>query len=56
MCIINYNKTFNCVQWRKLWNIMQEMRVPEHLIDLIRNIYTKSRAAIKVEDALLETF
>lgn len=56
MCFIDYNKDFDCVQWRKLWIIMQEMGVPEHLIDLIRNLYTKSRAANRVENTLSETF
>lgn len=56
MCFIDYNKAFDCVQWRKLWTIMREMGVPEHLIDLIRNLYMKSRAAIRVEDTLSETF
>ncbi|VVC44616.1 Protein kinase domain,Reverse transcriptase domain [Cinara cedri] len=44
------------VQWRKLWTIIKEMGVPENLIDLIRNLYTKSRAATRVEVTLLETF
>jgi len=56
MYFIDYNKAFDCVQWRKLWTTMQGMGVPEHLIDLIRNLYKKSRVAIRVEDTLSETF
>ena len=32
-------KTFDCVDHNKLWNILNEMRIPDHLICLLRNLY-----------------
>lgn len=52
MCFIDYNKAFDCVQWRKLWTVMQEMGVSEHIIHLIKNLYTKSKAVIRVQNAV----
>ncbi|KAL4098550.1 hypothetical protein QTP88_023137 [Uroleucon formosanum] len=56
MCFIDYNKTFDCVQWRKLWIVMQEMGVPEHIIHLIKNLYTKSKAVIRAQNAVSDQF
>lgn len=56
MCFVDYNKAFDCVQWRKLWTIMQEMGVPEHIIHLIKNLYAGSRAVIRAQDALSDQF
>ena len=37
-CFIDYAKTFNCVGHNKLWRILQEMGLPEHLTCLLRNL------------------
>ena len=37
-CFINYAKTFDCVDHDKLWKILQEMGVPDHLTCLLRNL------------------
>ena len=38
-CFINYAKTFDWVDYDKLWKILQEMGIPDHLICLLRNLY-----------------
>ena len=38
-CFINYAKTFDCVDHDKLWKILQEMGIPDHLTCLLRNLY-----------------
>ena len=38
-CIIDYAKAFDCVDHNKLWKILQEMGIPEHLSCLLRNLY-----------------
>ena len=37
-CFIDYAKTFDCVDDNKLWNILKEMRIPDHLTCLLRNL------------------
>ena len=38
-CFINYAKAFDCVEYNKLWKILKEMGIPNHLICLLRNLY-----------------
>ena len=38
-CFIDYAKAFDCVDHNKLWNIIQQMGIPDHLICLKRNLY-----------------
>ena len=38
-CFIDYAKAFACVDHKKLWKILQEMGIPDHLIYLLRNLY-----------------
>ena len=38
-CFIDYSKAFDCVDHRKLWKILQEMGIPDHLTCLLRNLY-----------------
>jgi len=38
-CFINYVKTFDCVDHNKLWKILKEMGIPDHLTCLLRNLY-----------------
>ena len=37
--IIDYTKAFDCVDHKKLWKILQEMGILDHLIHLLRNLY-----------------
>ena len=38
-CFIDYAKTFDCVDHNKLWKILPEMRIQDHLTCLLRNLY-----------------
>ena len=38
-CFIDYNKAFDCVDHNKLWKILKEMEIPDHLTCLLRNVY-----------------
>ena len=39
-CFIDYTKAFDCVAHKKLWKILKEMGMPDHLTCLLRNLYT----------------
>ena len=38
-CFIDYAKAFDCVHHNKLWKILKEMQIPDHLTCLLRNLY-----------------
>ena len=38
-CLIDYAKAFDCVDHNKLWEILKEMGIPDHLTCLLRNLY-----------------
>ena len=38
-CFMDYTKAFDCVEHNKLWKILQEMGMPDHLTSLLRNLY-----------------
>ena len=43
-CFIDYAKTFDCVDLNKLWKILKEMGIPDHLTCLLRNLYAAQEA------------
>ena len=49
-CFIDYAKAFDCVDHKKLWKILREMGIPDHLTCLQRNLY-----AIKKQQLELDT-
>ena len=46
-CLIDYAKAFNCVDHNKLWKILQEMGIPDHLTCLLRNLYAGQEATVR---------
>ena len=46
-CFIAYAKVFDCVGHNKLWKILEEMRIPDHLICLLRNLYAGQEATVR---------
>ena len=46
-CFIDYAKAFDCVDHNKLWKILKEMGIPDHLTYLLRNLYTGKEARIR---------
>ena len=45
-CLIDYAKAFDCVDHNKLWKILKEMGIPDHLTCLLRNLYAGQEAAV----------
>ena len=43
-CFIDYAKAFDCVDHSKLWKILKEMGIPDHLTCLLRNLYAGQKA------------
>ena len=46
-CFIDYAKAFDCVDHQKLWNILKEMGIPDHLTCLLRNLYAGQEATVR---------
>ena len=46
-CFIDYTKAFDCVDHNKLWKILKEMGIPDHLTSLLRNLYAGQEAVVK---------
>ena len=47
ICFIDYDKAFDCVDHNKLWKILQEMGIPNHLTCLLRNLYSGQEATVR---------
>ena len=45
-CFICYAKAFDCVDHNKLWKIVKEMQIPDHLTCLLRNLYAGQEATV----------
>ena len=46
-CLIDYAKAFDCVDPNKLWKILKEMGIPDHLMCLLRNLYAGQEATVR---------
>ena len=46
-CFIDYAKAFDCVDHSKLWKILKEMGIPDHLTCLLRNLYAGQAATVR---------
>jgi len=46
-CVIDYTKAFDCVDHNKLWKILKEMKMPDHLTCLLRNLYAAQEATVR---------
>ena len=46
ICFIDYAKAFDCVDHDKLWKILKEMGIPDHLTCLLRNLYAGQEATV----------
>ena len=46
-CLIDYTKAFDCVDNNKRWKIPKEMRIPNHLTCLLRNLYVGQEATVR---------
>ena len=46
-CFIDNAKAFDCVDHNKLWKILKEMGIPDHLICLLRNLFAGQEATVR---------
>ena len=46
-CFIDYAKAFDCVDHNKLWKVLKEMGIPDHLTCLLRNLYAGQEATVR---------
>ena len=46
-CFIDYAKAFDCVDHNKLWKILKEMGIPDHLTCLLRNLYEGQETTVR---------
>ena len=55
-CFIEYAKAFDCVDHNKLWKILKEMGIPNHLTCLLRNLYAGQEATIRTGHGTTDWF
>ena len=55
-CFIDYAKAFDCVDHNKLWKILKEMGIPDHLICLLRNLYAGQEATVRTGHGTTDWF
>ena len=56
ICFIDYAKAFDCVDHNKLWKILKEMGIPDHLICLLRNLYAGQEATVRTGHGTTDWF
>ena len=55
-CFIDYAKAFYYVDHNKLWKILQEMGIPDHLTCLLRNLYADQEATVRTRHGTMDWF
>ena len=55
-CFIDYTKPFDCVDHSKLWDILKEMGIPDHLTCLLRNLCAGQEATVRTRHGTTDWF
>ena len=55
-CFLNYAKAFDCVDHKKLWKILREMGIADHLTCLLRNLYAGQEATVRTGHGTTDWF
>ena len=55
-CFIDYAKAFDCVDHNKLWKILKQMGIPDHLTCLLRNLYAGQEATVRTGHGTTDWF
>ena len=55
-CFIDYAKAFDCVDHNKLWKLLKEMGIPDHLTCLLRNLYAGQEATVRTGHGTTDCF
>ena len=56
LCFIDYAKALDCVDHNKLWKILKEMGIPDHLTCLLRNLYAGQEATVRTGQGTTDWF
>ena len=55
-CFIDYAKAFDCVDYNKVWEILREMGIPDHLTCLLRNLYVGQEVTVRTGHVTTDWF
>ena len=55
-CFIDYSTAFDCVDHNKLWKILKEMGIPDHLTSLLRNLYAAQETTVRTRYGTMDWF
>ena len=55
-CFSDYTKVFDCVDHNKLWKILKEMGIPDHLTSLLQNLYARQGTTVRMEYGTMNWF
>ena len=55
-CFIDYAKAFDCVDHNKLWEILKEMGIPDHMTSLLRYLYAGQEATVRTRHGTTDWF
>ena len=55
-CFTDYTKAFDCVDYNKMWKILKEMGLADHLTCLLRNLYVGQEAAVRIRHGTMDWF
>ena len=55
-CFIDYAKAFDCGDHQKLWKVLKEMGIPDHLTYLLRNLYAGQEATVRTRHGTTDWF
>ena len=56
LCFTDYAKAFDCVDHDKLWKVLREMEIPDHLTCLLRNMYAGQEATVRTRYGKMDWF
>ena len=56
MCFIDYAKAFDCVNYRKLWDTMEQMGFPAHIIQLVANLHKEQESVVRTSNGDTDWF
>lgn len=56
LCFVDYSKAFDCVNWNKMWSIMAEMGVPNHLVWLLKKLYGNNTTSVRINNTYSKQF
>ena len=55
-CLIDYAKTFDCVDHNKLWKILKDVGIPDHLTYLVKNLHAAQEETVRTGHGMVNWF